>query len=82
MDFLFQEIIAEIGQWAVETVNALHENFHGGMTAIRDLENLHHERILDLSIILLERASKCEVVTESPFGVELATVRTFIFTLL
>ena len=49
-----------------EIVAAFIENVQGLIAQLRDLENQHHERLMEISLLTLEKVIKNEFVDELP----------------
>jgi len=60
------ETIKEFERNMQEIVAAFIENVQGLIAQLRDLENQHHERLMEISLLTLEKVIKNEFVDELP----------------
>jgi len=61
-----QDAIKDFERNMSDMVSAFVETVQGYFTQCRDLENQHHERLVELSIITLEKVVKNEMDEEIP----------------
>ncbi|ESP03863.1 hypothetical protein LOTGIDRAFT_212018 [Lottia gigantea] len=59
-----EEIIKDFERNMQEMVSMFIENVKGHLTQCRDLENMHHERMMEISIVTLEKVIKNELDEE------------------
>ena len=59
-----------------DMVGAFIENVQGLLSQCRDLENQHHERMLEISIVTLEKVVKNELDEDMPDDVREVRIRT------
>ncbi|XP_013395045.1 dynein regulatory complex subunit 3-like [Lingula anatina] len=57
-----------------DLVSSFIENCQGHISALRDLENIHHEKLLEISIVTLEKVVKNELDEEIPEDLRLLFV--------
>lgn len=56
-----QDVIKDFERNMSEMVSGFLENVQGLMSNLRNLENLHHEQLLESAIILMEKHIKSEL---------------------
>ena len=66
MCLFLQEAIKDFERNLADMVSGFIEQVQGIISQCRDLENIHHEKMLEISIITLEKVVKNEMDDELP----------------
>ena len=77
---LFQEIIKDFERNLQDMCSNFTENLQGYLSQCRDLENAHHERMLEIAIITLEKVVKNELddeISDDLRNVSIGTLNTY-----
>ena len=64
--FFFQEAIKEFERNLADMMSLFTESVQGLMTQCRDLENQHHEKLMEMAIFTLEKVVKNELDEDIP----------------
>ena len=61
-----QDAIKDFERNMADMVSSFIENIQSNMSQCRDLENIHHERLLEIAIVTLEKVVKNELDEDIP----------------